>query len=224
MEERREAMNRIIFRIFSIFLISALLLSALSGCVWNKDRAPEKRESYSAPEENFEADGRLRDVAATLGADDVLEITVFSEKNLSGVFRISPDGSIQYPLIGTVVAEGKTPAQISDEIRARLADGYLKEPHVSVFVKEFNSKKIFVFGQVQKPGTFRYEESMNIIQAITLAGGFTKTANGSSVSVTRKETAGERRFKVSVEDISKGEIQNFILQPGDIIFVPEALF
>jgi len=223
MEERRKAMHKINKTNSAIIIILTLLSLVVSGCVWNKDKAPDKKENY-AEQEAPQADGRLRDVAATLGADDVLDITVFREKNLSGIFRISPDGSIQYPLIGTIVAEGRTPAQISDEIRSRLSEGYLKEPHVSVFVKEFNSKKIFVFGQVQKPGTFRYEESMNIIQAITLAGGFTKTANGSSVSVTRKITDGEKRFKISVDDISKGEKQNFILQPGDIVFVPETLF
>jgi polysaccharide export outer membrane protein len=107
---------------------------------------------------------------------------------------------------------------------AKLKQGFLKEPQVSVFVKEYNSKKVFVFGEVQKPGTFMYEEEMTIIQAITVAGGFAKSAAKNKVSVTRLEDGIEKRIFLSVEEIGRGKERNFFLMPGDIVFVPESFF
>jgi polysaccharide export outer membrane protein len=93
-----------------------------------------------------------------------------------------------------------------------------------VLVKEYNSKKIFVFGEVQKPGTFPYQDGMSVVQAVTLAGGFTKTAAQNSTSVTRRVGGNEKKIKVSVQDIALGKAANFTLEPGDIVYVPESLF
>lgn len=161
--------------------------------------------------------------ASVLGPGDVFEVTVFQEKDLSGIYRVTPDGRIDFPLLGLISVEGLTPAQLAERIRDGLRQGYLRNPSVNVFVKEFNSKKVFVLGQVQKPGTFRYEESMNIIQAITLAGGFAERASRNGTVVTRVEGQAERRIPVPVEDISEGEAPNFLLLPGDIVFVPESV-
>jgi polysaccharide export outer membrane protein len=100
----------------------------------------------------------------------------------------------------------------------------MRDPQVSVLVKEYNSKKVFVFGEVQKPGTFVYEDGMSIVQAITVAGGFTKTAARNSTSVTRRVNGQEVKVKVTVEDIALGKAPNFTLDPGDIVYVPESLF
>jgi protein involved in polysaccharide export with SLBB domain len=88
---------------------------------------------------------------------------------------------------------------------------------------EYNSKKIFVLGQVSKPGTFPFEGKMNIIQAVTLAGGFTNMARKNSVIVTRVEDGIERRIRVPVDRISEGLMPNFQLQPEDIVYVPETV-
>ena len=101
---------------------------------------------------------------------------------------------------------------------------YLKRPYVSVYVKEFNSKKIFVFGEVKKPGTFRYEDNMSVIQAITMAGGFTERAAGNRTSVTRMVDGKEDQVVLPVEEIAEGKKKNFYLQAGDIIFVPQTYF
>ena len=100
----------------------------------------------------------------------------------------------------------------------------LRNPQVSIFVKEYNSKKVFVFGEVQKPGTFVFEDTMNIVQAVTLAGGFAAHAAKNSVSVTRLVDGEEQRIKVAVDDIGTGRAANFPLRPGDIVFVPESIF
>jgi len=163
-------------------------------------------------------------VAAALGPGDVFEVRVFQEPELSGVFQVGPQGDIIFPLCKRVVVGGLSANGVAEKLRACLSDGFLRDPQVSVLVKEFNSKKVFVFGEVQKPGTFAYEEGMSIVQALTLAGGFTKTAAQNSTSVTRHVNGQEMKVKVNVQDIALGKAPNYRLEPGDIVFVPESLF
>ena len=162
--------------------------------------------------------------STTLGPGDVLEVRVYEEKELSASYQIGSDGAIQFPLIGRVELRGKTPHQAADLIAAKLRDGYLREPQVSIFVKEYNSKRIYVMGQVRKPGTFAYEDDMNILRVIILAGGFSTLASKNKVLVTRKTEAGEEKIVVPVQDIGRGEAANVDLKPGDIVFVPESIF
>lgn len=158
-----------------------------------------------------------------LGPGDVFEVAVYGEPKLSGIFRVSADGAIQFPLIDRVMVEGQSPNEVATEIQLRLKDGYLREPSVSVFVKEINSKKVFVLGEVQRPGTFPYASQMNIVEAITLAGGFKDSANTNNVIVTRHSPEGDQRVPLPVEKITQGKAPNFILQPGDIVYVPDTL-
>lgn len=163
---------------------------------------------------------RLRN-SITLGTGDVFEVRVYGEKDLSGIFRVSGEGTIQYPLVGDVSVQNLSPSQAALAIQKKLKDGYLRNPYVTVVVKEYNSKKVFVLGQVAKPGTFPIEGDMNIVQAITLSGGFTQLARKNSVIVTRVEEGVETRIQVPVERISEGLSPNFQLKPGDIVYVPE---
>jgi polysaccharide export outer membrane protein len=160
--------------------------------------------------------------ADKLNTGDVIEIKVFREPDLAGVYRVGVDGSIDFPLIGGVSVRDKSSDVIATEIRDRLADGYLKDPQVTVFVREHKSQKIHVLGWVQKPGSFGYEPGMTVIQAITAAGGFARLAATNSVKVTRLDV--KEPFKVPTDDIQHGDAPNFLLEPGDIVYVPEALF
>ncbi len=162
--------------------------------------------------------------AAALGAGDVFEVRVHGHKDLSGVYRISPTGTIDFPLIGRIEVEGKRPSTISDIIQRRLKEGFLRSPSVTVYVKEFNSKRVFVLGQVKKPGAFNFEDRMSIVQAIAVAGGFTAMAEKNYAIVKRVRDGEEQRIPVPVEKIITDErSKNFVLQPGDIVFVPEAI-
>ena len=163
-------------------------------------------------------------VASTLGPGDVLEVRVFQEPELSGVYQVGTQGDIIFPLCKEVVVGGLTANGAAESIRGCLAQKYLRDPQVSVLVKEYNSKKVFVFGEVQKPGTFPYQDGMSVVQAVTVAGGFTKTAAPNSTSVTRRVGGTETKIKVSVQDIALGKAPNFTLEPGDIVYVPESLF
>lgn len=160
---------------------------------------------------------------AVLGPGDVFDVRVYGEDDMSGTYRVSPDGNIDFPLVGKVKADGETAGTLASVLATSLAK-YLKSPSVSVYVKEYNSKKVFVLGQVKQPGTFPYEQGMNIVQAITLAGGFDKLADQNATSVTRVVDGKEQRTRIAVNDIGQGRAPNFQLRPGDIVFVPETLF
>lgn len=160
--------------------------------------------------------------AGALGAGDVIEVRVYQEKELSGLYRLGPDGRFGFPLVGEVEAAGLTPGQLADTLVTRLRDGYLRDPQVSVFLKESNSKKVFVLGEVVRPGTFAYQESMSVVQAITLAGGLKALAAGNGVRLTRVVDGVEQQYVVPFDDISSGQAPNVPLQPCDIVYVPES--
>lgn len=201
---------------------AALLASALglaltflaAGCT----PPPTPYEPPAAHEREAE-----RVEAARLGPGDVFELRVYGEKELSGTHRVAPDGTVHVPLVGTVKVIGMTPAEVVSLLEERFRDGFLREPNVSVFVKEYNSKRVFVLGAVHKPGTFPYDEHMSVVQAITLAGGFKDLADANGTVVTRVVEGAEKRFIVPVDSITRGEHANFVLKPGDIVFVPEGI-
>jgi len=162
--------------------------------------------------------------ASALGAGDVFEARVYGEPELSGMYRVGPQGDIVFPLCRNVVVGGLSANEAAERLRDCLSKGFLRDPQVSVLIREYNSKKIFVFGEVQKPGTFPYEDGMSVVQAVTIAGGFTKQAAQNNISVTRIIDGQERKIGVAVQDIALGKAPNFSLTPGDIVFVPESLF
>lgn len=193
-----------------------LVLWPLAGC-------ESCQEAPVTDYENINREISEQLIKVGLGPGDVFEVTVYGEDKLSGTHRIAPDGAIQFPLINRVVVEGMTASEIAEEITRRLQDGYLRDPSVSVYVTEYGSKKVFVLGEVQRPGTFPFTAGMNIVEAIALAGGFEDSANTNYVIVTRQSAEGERRIAVPVEKITEGIAQNLNLQPGDIVFVPDTL-
>lgn len=161
----------------------------------------------------------------TLGPGDVFEVSVYGEKELSGKYKVAKDGSIDFPLIGRVVVAGKEPTEVSDDISERLLEGQiLRNPQVSVFVTEYASKRVSVVGAVSKPGTFPMSSGLTVVQAISLAGGFTALASRNDTLVTRRDSQKTERFRVPVERVTEGRADDFALQAGDIIYVPERLF
>lgn len=165
-------------------------------------------------------------VDMSLGPGDVIVIDVFNEEELEKKTRqVAQDGTIDYPLIERMTVAGLYPEEVADLVALKLIEGgFLKDPQVSVFVEEYNSKRIHVLGEVKKPGTFSYEEDMKLVQAITLAGGFTPLAKETRVSITRKVDGKEIVFVVDVQKIVKNKSTNVQLQPGDIVYVPERIF
>lgn len=160
--------------------------------------------------------------AIPLGAGDVLEVRVYGEPELSGVYTVLADGVINFPLCGRVKVSDETHESAARAIRACLESGFVKRPRVTVELKQFNSLQVFVFGEVIKPGSYPYSPGMTIIHAVSQAGGFQRSASKNNVNITRRLEGREVKVPVRVADIVEGREKNFALQPGDIIFVPES--
>lgn len=158
-----------------------------------------------------------------IGPEDVLEITVWRNQDLSKVVAVRPDGRISMPLIGDVTAMGRTPSQLTDDIAMRLKE-FKENPSIAIVVKEVNSYAVFILGEVQKPGKYPLKSKTTLLQGITIAGGFTPTAARNKMVLFRflDNGGGDERMKVSYDDIvlRDGSRQNVELKPGDTVVVP----
>lgn len=159
-----------------------------------------------------------------MGIDDVFEVRVFAEPDLSGTYRVAADGTIDYPFVGRISVMGMRSGDVQELIAAKLKDGYLKNPQVSLMVKEWNSRKVSVIGQVQHPGSVAYFPNMTIVDAIAAAGGFTGIASKNAVTLRRESKGSVESRNCPVADISEGRAPNVVLRPGDILVVEERLF
>jgi polysaccharide export outer membrane protein len=159
-----------------------------------------------------------------VGIDDTFDVRVYGETELTGTFRVATDGSVDYPLAGRIQVAGLRTGQIQRLLVDRLKDKYLKDPQVVVTIKDRNSQKISVLGQVAKPGQVVYYPNMTIVDAIASAGGFTGIAAKNSVSL-RREVAGKiESHTYPVADISEGRSPNVMVVPGDVLVVDERVF
>ena len=158
-----------------------------------------------------------------IGPEDVLDIAVWKNTELSKTVAVRPDGKISLPLIGDVVAVGRTTSQLADAISGKLKE-YKENPQVSIIVSQVNSYAIYVLGEVARPGKFPLKSKTTILQAVTLAGGFTTTAARNKLVVFRFSESGEKdvKIKASYDDIvlRDGAGQNITLKPGDTLVVP----
>jgi protein involved in polysaccharide export with SLBB domain len=195
------------------------LLAALLGACGPPQARPAPPASFPASQpQNGPA------AAVTLGVDDVFEVRVYGEPDLSNVYRVTPDGTIGFPLIGKVLVVGRAPADVAREVEARLGQKYLQNPQVTIFVREYKSRRFSVYGQVQRPGTFAYEEGITIIEAIAMAGGFTPMAAENDVRISRADRGRDETLKVRVVDVREGRAPAVRIRPGDKVFVPERFF
>ena len=171
---------------------------------------------------------RAQDANYKLSANDLLDFRVFQEPELDGVIRVSGDGTAIFPLVGAVPVAGRTVAQATEEIKARYRDGYLVYPQVNLTVRTYAQKLFTVLGQVQKPGSYdmKGSDEITLLQAIGMAGGYTKIANPGRVTVKRQQQGGgERLIKLDAKRMARGDDSaSFYVKPGDIITVAESLF
>ena len=175
------------------------------------------------------SDAQLRPVndkekVAVLGPSDILEIKVYGEPELSGLHQVGADGTIRLPLVGIIEVEGRTPESIRRSYEDRLNDQYLNDAQVNVIVKKYNSRRVFVVGQVKAPGNYEYETRMTLVAAIARAGGTTRLADANRTILTRGQGLDQERIVIQLADITRGNSDDIELLPGDIIYVPEALF
>jgi polysaccharide export outer membrane protein len=158
-----------------------------------------------------------------IGPEDVLEISVWRNSDLSKSVTVRPDGRISLPLIGDVAAVGKTATQLADAIAERLKE-YKENPQVSIVITQVNSYAFYLLGEVNKPAKYPLKSKTTLLQAITLASGFTQTAARNKIVVFRFGENGSKDIKIraSYDDIvlRDNSGQNIELKPGDTIVVP----
>ena len=156
-----------------------------------------------------------------LGPEDAIEISVWKEPDLTKQLVVRPDGKITYPLIGEVQAAGKTVKQLQAEILKRL-EKYVTDAHVTVILLKAQNYKIYVTGKVNKPGEFVIGKPVNVLQAISMAGGLTPFASPGSITVLRSLGGKEEVYPFNYKDVANGQFleQNRTLLPGDVVVVP----
>jgi polysaccharide export outer membrane protein len=162
---------------------------------------------------------------STVGPGDVFSMEIVGEKELPREYQVASDGSVDLPYLQTVQVTGLEPQEIARLIRKLLIEKQiLSNPSVVVQVKEYNSRRVTVMGQVAKPGTFPYTQGLTLIQALSQAGGLTGIANQDRVNLTRRVDGGSRTVVISIGTIMEGRSADIPLQSGDRIFVHERLF
>lgn len=164
--------------------------------------------------------------STTVGPGDVFEVNLVGEKELPKEYRVQPDGSIDFPYISRVMVSGLEPQDISSLIKQKLVEAkILRDPQVSVLVKQYNSKKVTIIGQVTKPGSVPWTDGMKLVDAISMAGWFTSIAASKSVIVNRVSKDGKTTtITVSVDAITDGAQPDIPLQSGDTIKVEQRVF
>jgi polysaccharide biosynthesis/export protein len=188
--------------------ISVLMLAACNSTDVRVASAKAAAEAYSTGDYK-------------IGSEDILDVIVWKSPDLSKVVSVRPDGKISLPLIGDIVVEGQTVAQVKKDLEARLKE-FKESPNVSVVVQQVNSYGIYVLGEVAKPGRYQMKTFTTVLQAISTAGGFTPYAAKNRMFVLRKSShdGAETRIDVSYDDIVSGGGKNILLIPGDTVVVP----
>jgi len=181
---------------------------------------PSPQESSGKPvvgtaKEVYPAEPQYR-----IGVEDVLLVSVWRDADLTREVPVRPDGKISLPLIQDIAAAGKTPAELGKEIQVRLKE-FMSNPSVTVVVREINSIKIYLLGEVVRPGPVTPKSQVRLLQAISMAGGITPFGGKKKIAIFRKTPSGEKVIEVSYEAIVSGKKpdDNLTLQSGDTVVV-----
>jgi len=160
----------------------------------------------------------------TIGPEDVLGVLVWREPDASADVTVRPDGMITLPLIRDVRAAGLTPTELADRIQKALREGeIIADAAVTVVVRQMHSRKVYITGEVAKPGSYPLASTMTVMQLIAVAGGLTEFADSKNVSVMRVEGGQTKTFPFDYKNVANGKKpgQNISLKPGDTVVVPE---
>lgn len=157
-----------------------------------------------------------------IGPKDLLEISVFGLDELNTTARVSEEGKITLPLLGEVEVQGLTKTEVEKKLAQLLEEKYLQNPQVTVFIKEYQSKRVSVLGAVQNPGPYELLGRQTLLQVISEAGGMTEDAGETIIIIRQLDDGSSKTLRIPVEDlIVKGDAKlNIVLQPGDIINIP----
>src|ERR1700688_197055 len=223
---RKSAMNRITLFIAAVILFA----TGANARAAFQDKKADKQDAPSASARSTGAgvdDTRpsvtpaTTDPAYVIGPEDVLDINVWKEPDMTRLVPVRPDGKISLPLINDVQAAGSTPQQLASTVTEKLRK-FLTEPQVTVIVTQINSQRVFVVGEVLRAGAFPLIPGMTVLQALSSAGGFTTFADVKKIHVMRLRDGKHIEHPFNYRDVLKGDNpdQNIKLEPGDTVVVP----
>jgi polysaccharide export outer membrane protein len=218
-------MNRTTGLVFAVFLACAGIAQAAQQDKKADAKETEvttARNTASSPAESKPAPvPATTDPAYIIGPEDVLDINVWKEPDVSRVVPVRPDGRISLPLINDVQAAGLAPQQLAATVTEKLRK-YFNEPQVTVIVTAINSQRVFVVGEVLRAGAFPLIPGMTVLQALSSAGGFTTFADVKKIHVMRLRDGKHVELPFNYRDVLKGDNpdQNIKLEPGDTVVVP----
>jgi polysaccharide export outer membrane protein len=202
-------------------MVRSLLLSVFLGCLLVATPAAAQIPTDTQPAPVLSQVAGIDPSTYRVGPEDVLEISVWREDTLKKQVLVRPDGGISYPLIGEVQVAGKTVLEIREEIANRL-EKFISDPAVTVAILRIGSQRIYVIGKVNKPGEFPVGRSVDVLQALSMAGGLTPFADSNEIRVMRRE--GDRQVVLPFEysRVVRGQKleQNIQLRAGDVVVVP----
>jgi len=197
-------------------LLSALLLFCLLPGSAQEAASTQKSEVTPKPAAPATTDAEYK-----IGPQDVLRIDVWKEPDISRVIPVRPDGKITVPLLNDVQASGLTAMQLAASLRDGLSK-YLTSPQVTVTVSEINSRRVYLTGELTRPGAIPLLPNMTVLQALATGGGFTQFARLKNIYVMRTEDGKQVKHPFNYKEVVKGNLaeQNILLQSGDVIVVP----
>ena len=202
----------------AISSIAIALLLAAGSAVGADLQKPDTKSPTPLPVDTYR-----------IGVDDLVQVSVWHNPDLSATIPVRPDGKISLPLVGDVPAGGRTPEEVATDVKKRL-ETYVRDPQVAVILTELRSheylSRVRVTGAVRQPVSITYRQGMTVLDAVLAAGGPTEFAAADRTELYRKNGGGTTSFDVQLGKImKKGELTtNFAVQPGDIITVPERAF
>lgn len=200
-----------------IAILAAGLLTAAPLPAQQKDSTSGQTENAT----NVSSKAATQDPNYVIGAQDVLDINVWKEPSVSRTVPVRSDGKISLPLLDDVQAAGLTPMQLTASLTEKLKK-FLEDPQVTVIVTQINSQRVYIIGQVMRPGAFPLLPNMTILQALATAGGLAQFANGKKIYLLRTEGGKQARYNFNYKDVLSGRKpeENLVLKTGDQIVVP----
>lgn len=199
-------------------LAIAVLLVVFPVCAQDKSQ-PAQTPSADAGSATHKA--ATADPNYVIGGQDVIDISVWKEPELTRTVPVRPDGKISLPLLNDVQASGLTPTQLAEQITESLKK-FVTNPQVTVIVTQINSQRIYILGEVNRAGAYPLLPDMTILQGLSSAGGFTQFANLKKIYMFRMENGKQVKYPFNYKDVVNGKSpdQNVVLKAGDTIVVP----
>lgn len=210
------------YKNFTVLLsLLIFLVLSLQGQLIAQDRSVNQGKKEKKERSLIEKEYKIQPL-------DILSINIYMENDLQKQYRVSQNGCISYPFIGEVRVVGLTVCEVEEKLTRLLSPDYFINPPITVFVEKYHSRMVFILGAINNPGSYAIppEKELTVVEAVSLAGGFTENAAVNRTKIIRVEDGQEKIMVVKITDITKGgdKSKDIILKPNDIVIIPESFF